>query len=121
MITIAIWPKNSAWLSSLQFTGLLPLKFMVQTRQLWAYHPDVHYASALFRYEKEFAVKFSKITNLIFLNDKYHYKVNKPEFPVITVERKKKVVISKDITFAAADHDFIKTGISHSMQYTWFD
>jgi hypothetical protein len=88
---------------------------MVQTRQLRAFHPDVHYASALFRYEKEFAVVFRKITNLIFLDNKHRCKVGEPGFPVAAVERGKKVVVSKDTTFAVADHDFTKTGIIPSV------
>ncbi|GES98595.1 hypothetical protein GLOIN_2v1782174 [Rhizophagus clarus] len=114
-LRLQFWPKNPTRLSSLQFTGLLPLKFMVQTRQLRAFYPDVHYASALFRYEKEFAVKFRKITNLIFLDDKHRCKVGEPGFPVAAVERGKKVVVSKDTTFAVADHDFTKTGIIPSV------
>jgi len=114
-LRLQFWPKNPARLSSLQFTGRLPLKFMVQTRQLQAHHPDVHYASALFRYEKEFAVKFRGITNLIFLDDKHRCKVGEPGFPVAAVERGKKVVVSKDTTFAVADHDFTKTGIIPSV------
>ncbi|PKY43086.1 hypothetical protein RhiirA4_508449 [Rhizophagus irregularis] len=92
-LQLQFWPKNPDRLSSLQFTGLLPLKFMVQTRQLRASHPDIHYASALFRYEKEFSVKFRKITNLVFLDDKNHCKVGESGFSVAAVERGKKVVI----------------------------
>ncbi len=114
-LRLQFWPKNPSRLSSLQFTGRLPLKFMVQTRQLRAYHPDTHYASALFRYEKEFAVKFRDITNLVFLDDKHRCKVGEPGYPVAAVERGKNVVISKDTTFAVADHDFTKTGIIPSV------
>ena len=88
---------------------------MVQTRQLRAFHPDVHYASALFRYEKEFAAKFREIANLIFLDDKHRCKVGEPGFPVAAVDRGKQVVVSKDTTFAVADHDFTKTGIIPSV------
>ncbi|GBC02254.1 hypothetical protein RclHR1_04520007 [Rhizophagus clarus] len=90
-------------------------KFMVQIRQLRAFHPDVHYASALFQYEKEFAVKFRKITNLIFLDDKHRCKVGESGFSVAAIEREKKVVVSKDTTFAVADHDFTKMGIIPSV------
>jgi hypothetical protein len=88
---------------------------MVQTRQLRASHPDIHYASALFRYEKEFVVKFREITNFIFLDDKHRCKVGEPGFPVAAVERGKKVVVSKNTTFSVADHDFTKTGIVPSV------
>ncbi|CAB5180640.1 unnamed protein product [Rhizophagus irregularis] len=114
-LRLQFWPKNPTWLSSLQFTGRLPLKFMVQTRQLRANHQDAHYASALFRYEKEFAVKFREITNMIFLDDKHRCKVGEPGFPVAAIERGKKVVVSKDTTFTVADHDFTKTGIIPSV------
>uniref|UniRef100_U9SMV1 Uncharacterized protein n=1 Tax=Rhizophagus irregularis (strain DAOM 181602 / DAOM 197198 / MUCL 43194) TaxID=747089 RepID=U9SMV1_RHIID len=114
-LRLQFWPKNPARLSSLQFTSRLPLKFMIQTHQLRAYHPDVHYASALFRYEKEFAVKFRNIANLIFLDDKHRCKVGEPGFPVAAVERGKSVVVGKDTTFAVADHDFTKTGIIPSV------
>jgi hypothetical protein len=114
-LRLQFWPKNPTRLSSLQFTGRLPLKFMVQTRQLRAYHMDTHYASALFRYEKEFAVKFREITNLVFLDDKHRCKVGEPGFPVAAVDRGKKVVVSKDTTFVVADHDFTKTGIIPSV------
>ncbi|CAG8782693.1 15632_t:CDS:1, partial [Rhizophagus irregularis] len=78
-------------------------------------HQDAHYASALFRYEKEFAVKFREITNMIFLDDKHRCKVGEPGFPVAAIERGKKVVVSKDTTFTVADHDFTKTGIIPSV------
>ena len=60
-------------------------------RQLRAYHMDTHYALALFRYEKEFAVKFRDITNLVFLDDKHRCKVGEPGFPVAAVEREKRL------------------------------
>jgi hypothetical protein len=114
-LRLQFWPKNPTRITSLQFTGRLPLKFMVQTRQLRAHHIDTHYASALFRYEKEFAVKFREITNLVFLDDKHRCKVGEPGFPVAAVDRGKKVVVSKDATFMVADHDFTKTGIIPSV------
>src|ERR1044072_1732841 len=114
-LRLQFWPKHPTRFNSLQFTGRLSLKFMVQTRQLRAFHPDVHYASALFRYEKEFAVKFQRITNLVFLDDKHRCKVGEPGFPVAAVEKGKKVVVSRDTTFAVADHDYTKLGIVPSV------
>ena len=60
-------------------------------------------------------MKFRNITNLVFLDDKHRCKVGEPGFPVAAVERGKKVVVSKDSTFAVADHDFTKTGIIPSV------
>ncbi|GBC33575.2 hypothetical protein GLOIN_2v1782174 [Rhizophagus irregularis DAOM 181602=DAOM 197198] len=91
-LRLQFWPKNPTRLSSLQFTGRLPLKFM-----------------------KEFAVRFREITNLVFLDDKHRCKVGEPGFPVAAIDRGKKVVVSKDTTFVVADHDFTKTGIIPSV------
>jgi len=49
------------------------------------------------------------------LDDKHHCKVREPRFPVAAVERGKKVVVSRDTTFAVADHDYTKTGIISSV------
>ena len=69
----------------------------------------------MFRNEKEFAIKFCNIINLVFLDDKHHCKVGEPGFSVAAVERGKKVVVSKNTTFAVADHNFTKTGIIPSV------
>ncbi|CAG8449099.1 2638_t:CDS:2 [Scutellospora calospora] len=114
-LRLQFWLKNLTWLSSLQFTSCLPLKFIVQTCQLHAFYPDIHYASALFRYEKKFAMKFHEITNFIFMDDKYHCKVGEPGFPVAAIEREKKVVVNRNTIFAVADHDYTKMGIISSI------
>ncbi|CAI2185855.1 19104_t:CDS:1, partial [Funneliformis geosporum] len=47
--------------------------------------------------------------------NKYQCKVREPEFPVAAVEKGKRVMVSKDIIFAVADHDYTKTGIIPSV------
>jgi len=48
---------------------------------------------------------------LIFLDDKYHCKVNESGFSVAAVEKRKKVVVSKNTIFTVADYDFTKMRI----------
>ena len=48
-LRLQFWPKNPIAKSSLQYTGKLNVKCMVQKRQLRKDHDDAHYASALFR------------------------------------------------------------------------
>ncbi|CAI2191491.1 2102_t:CDS:1, partial [Funneliformis geosporum] len=60
-------------------------------------------------------MKFRDITNLVFLDDKHRCKVGEPGFPVAAVERGKRVVVSRDTTFAVADHDYTKLGIIPSV------
>ncbi|CAI2199303.1 5220_t:CDS:1, partial [Funneliformis geosporum] len=43
--------------------------------------------------------------------DKHRCKVREPGFSVAAIERGKRVVVSKDTTFAVVDHDYTKTGI----------
>ncbi|CAI2194559.1 793_t:CDS:1, partial [Funneliformis geosporum] len=47
--------------------------------------------------------------------DKHCCKVGEPRFPVAAVERRKRVVVSRDTTFAVADHDYTKLGIIPSV------
>ncbi|GES91916.1 uncharacterized protein LOC111136195 [Rhizophagus clarus] len=114
-IRLQFWPKNPTHKSSLQFTCKLPIKFMVQTRQLRCDHEDAHYASALFRYQKEMAILLRENSWLVFMDDKHRCKVGEPGYPVAAVERGRQVIVSKNKTFQVADHDFTKCGIIPSV------
>ena len=61
------------------------------------------------------AIKYREYSNLFFLDDKYRCKVGEPEFPIAAIEREKKVVVSRNTTFAVADHDYTKLGIVPSV------
>ncbi|CAB5198525.1 unnamed protein product [Rhizophagus irregularis] len=81
---------------------------MVQARQLRVDHPDFHYASALFQYEREMAVRYREYSNLIFIDDKHRCKVRESGYPVAAVEWGKSVIVANGATFAVADHNFTK-------------
>ena len=57
-LRLQFWPKTKHAKASLHYTGCLKVKFMIQQRQFRKQHPDQHYAAALFRYQREFALKF---------------------------------------------------------------
>ena len=57
-LRLQFWPKSPTAKSALQYTGRLKVKYMIQQRQLRKYHEDTHYASALFRYQKEMSIKY---------------------------------------------------------------
>jgi len=67
-------------LSSLQYTGILPLKYMIHIRQLHMNHIESHYA--------------------LLLDDKHRCKIGDP---VAAIERGKQVVVTTNETFAVAD------------------
>ncbi|GBC46844.1 hypothetical protein GLOIN_2v1782174 [Rhizophagus irregularis DAOM 181602=DAOM 197198] len=109
-IHLQFWPKNPQNNTSLQYTGRLQVKFMVQIRQLRIEHED-----ALFRYLKELAVILSGFSWLVFLDDKHRCKVGEPGFPVAAVDRGRSVLVSQEESFVVADHDFTKTGLIPSV------
>ena len=57
-IRLQFWAPYPTHKSSLQYKNQLNIKYMVQNRQLHCNYIDSHYASALFRYLKELAIKY---------------------------------------------------------------
>ena len=72
-LRLQFWPKTPTAQTALQYTGRLKVKFMVQKRQLRKYHEDAHYASAVFRYEKEMAIKYRTHATFLSLDDKHKF------------------------------------------------
>jgi hypothetical protein len=109
------WPRNCHFKSSEKYTGKLKIKFMVQSRQFRKTHVDSHYASALFRYLKEFAVKFRDDVCFVCMDDKHKVKVGEPGSPVAMVERGKSVLVAMGKRFEVTDHDFTKYSLTPSV------
>ncbi|KAI8517529.1 hypothetical protein Bbelb_035460 [Branchiostoma belcheri] len=114
-VSLQFWPKNPFVDRAIRYTGRLNVKYMVQSRQLNHDHVDAHYAAAIFKYLKSFAVKFREYTALVFMDDKHGIKVGEPGYPVAAVDRGKSVLVSRDTVFAVADHDFTKLKITPSV------
>jgi|GEM_PF-6742638 len=57
-IRLQFLPKNPFAHAATQYTGKFKVKYKVQTRVLRKEHPDGHYCAAIFRYLREFAIKF---------------------------------------------------------------
>ena len=76
---------------------------------------DLHYASALFRYLKEMAIKYKDDTYLIFMDDKHRCKVGEPGYPVVAVERDRQVLVTYNKSIQVLDYDFTKCGIIPSV------
>ena len=70
-VRLQFWPKNPTAKASLQYTGKLKVKFMVQARQTRMWHQDAHYASAIFRYLKSLAIRYRDLCDLVFMDDKH--------------------------------------------------
>ncbi len=89
-VNLNFCPRNPRAKSSAHYSGRLQAKRMVQKRLFRKSHPDEHYCAALFRYEREFAVKFRDLTNFICIDDKHRVKVGEPGFPVAAAEEVEK-------------------------------
>ena len=115
-VRLQFWPKNPTANASLQHTGRLQVKFMVQARQLRMWHEDAHYASAMYRYLREMAIKYRDVCDLVFMDDKHKCKVGEPSVPVAAVERGKAVIVGLNgKKFSVLDHDFTKCSITPSV------
>ena len=93
------------------------MKFMIQARQFRKSHIDAHYASALFRYEKEFAVRYRDYSTMVSMDDKHTVKVGEPGCPVAGVERGKQVLVSVSKKLVVSDHDFTKFSLTPSVSF----
>lgn len=89
----------------MQYTWRFPLKHRIQSRQFNAFHIDAHYAAALQKYLKEFAVLHRDFCDLLSVDDKNHIPVGEPGVPIATIYRSKKAVTHVNIPNIAADHD----------------
>ena len=102
-------PRNPRSHVSRLYTSRLEAKHMVQKRQFRKSHPDSTYCFAIFRYMRDFAVKFRDLSLFACLDDKHRIKIGEPGFPVAAAERGRQVIVSSQSTFAVVgDHDFTK-------------
>lgn len=115
-LSLQFWPKNAHAHASVHYTGRFKVKYMVQARQFRKDHEDAHYAAAIFRYQRELAVKFREQSVFVCMDDKHRVKVGEPNYPVAAAERGRRVLIRKNQTFEVADHDFTKFSLIPSIQ-----
>ena len=114
---LQFWPKNPRTKVASYYQKVIEIKMMVQKRQFRKTHPDTHYAAAVFRYMREYAVHLHDHCLFISLDDKHRIKVGEPGFPVAAAERGKKVIVSLQKEFYVGDHDFTKFSLIHSVTF----
>ena len=108
-------PQNPREKVARFYCGRLGAKRMVQKRLMRKDHPDSHYAAALFRYEREFAIKHRTECMFFCIDDKHKIKCGEPGFPVAAAERGRQVIVSANKIIAAGDHDFTKFSLVPSV------
>ena len=105
-VNLNFCPRNPRAKSAQHFHSRLQVKRMIQKRLFRKFHPDEHYCAALFRYQREFAVKYRNLVNFVCIDDKHKIKVGEPGFPVAAAERGREVIVSFNETFMVGNHDF---------------
>ena len=110
-LRLQFWPKTPKANVSLHYTGRLNVRFMVQKRQFRKNHEDEHYAAAIFRYLREYAIKLKDVCTMVCIDDKHRLEVGEPGFPVAAAERGREVLVRAGTTFEVGDHDFTKFSI----------
>jgi hypothetical protein len=108
-------PKNARARVSNRYTSRLEAKHVVQKRQFRKSHIDAHYCAAIFRYMRDYAIKYREISVFVCIDDKHRIKVGEPGFPVAAVDRGREVIVSLNETFVVADHDFCKFSVIPSV------
>ena len=114
---ISFGPKTSMQQQQKKYTKKLKVQFMVQARQFRKTHVDCHYASALYRYERKFCVKFREYTTFLSQDDKHTIKVGGPGYPVAAVDRGRAVLVGLNEKMMVGDHDFTKFTLTPSVNF----
>ena len=71
--------------------------------------------TTLFRYKKEFTMKYKRYVDFSVMYDKHTCKVGEPGLPVVADEQGKEVILSKNQLLQVADHHFTKFSVSPSV------
>ena len=90
---------------------------MIQQRQWRHHHMDAHYASACFRYMREYSIVLREFCSFVCLDDKHKIKIGEPNYPVAAAERGRRVPVRLDEYLTVGDHDFTKFSLIPSVVF----
>ena len=128
-LRLQFWPKTAHTKRALHHTGRFQVRFKVQQRQFRKDHPDSHYAAAVFRYLREYAVMLRDHCMFVCLDDKHRIKVGEPVlgYLVAATERGRQVLTAAGLEFQVGDHDFpkfsimaLQLGIPDDISGSWY-
>jgi hypothetical protein len=109
-VLLAFVPKDSHKNVSKLYKSKIPLQFKVQTRQLRSSHQDDHYCAAIFKYLRQFAVKYRDSLSFLCVDDKSKVDFGEPGQKVATGVRGKKSITPVQSCLSALDHDMQSKG-----------
>jgi hypothetical protein len=103
-------PKNSHARTAKLYKSKIPLQFKIQSRQLRSSHIDEHYCCALFKYMRQYAVKFGEHVAFACVDDKCKVDFGEPGQAISSGVRGKKSIVPCGSTLSALDHDMSSKG-----------
>ena len=72
---LQFWPKDATTHSALKYTGRVSVKYMIQQCMARKAHDDAHYAGAVYKYAREYAISICDLVSFICINDKHKISV----------------------------------------------
>ena len=105
------WPKDMYAQTAFNYTGRLKIRYMVQKRSISKARDDDHYCAAIYRYLREFSIRFQDNCAMVSTDDKNKIKVGKPNYPISAVTQGKQVLVAHGQSLQASDHDFSKISL----------
>ena len=87
------------------------MKRMIQARLFCKNNPDTHYCNAIYNFMKQTAINHRTDSTFFNADGKCKVSVGKPDFPLASVSRGKKVLVGVNESFRVADHDFSKVSL----------
>ena len=96
---LQFWPKNATTHSAQNYTDRFSVKYMIQQRMARKAHDDVHYAGAIYKYAREYAVSIGDLVSFICTKDKHKILVGEPDFSVAALPYGHRVLVGKNEVF----------------------
>src|SRR5205085_1552698 len=90
------------------------IKYKVQSRLLQKSSKDEYYCRTIFKYEREFSIRYRDYTYFISADDKHKMPIGE-DVPVSTGVRNKKTLVPTEGKITAADHDYTKLSLTSSI------
>ena len=109
---LQFWPTYCMTSKMLHETSKFKIRRMVQTWLSHKSNPNSHYANAVFKFMKIWAVKTRQ--NLAFFSADVKCKVSigEPDCPIVLVTCGKRIIVGSNETFMIGDHHFIKLSLT---------
>ncbi|PKC57243.1 hypothetical protein RhiirA1_472800 [Rhizophagus irregularis] len=100
-------PSNAYITKAMQYTERFNVKYKMQSRLLQKSSENEHYCHMIFKYEREFNIKYQDYAYFISADDKHKVPIGE-DIPVSTGVHNKKTLAPAEGEITAADHNFTK-------------